>query len=82
MPQRPEYYKDFVMQKLKIGDTFTVIGDLYNYLHQRLGRPSERTVVRFHQNHVLTVDENGINETFRYFDLYKILRNGGMVDDE
>ncbi len=77
-----DYYKRYVLTNLNVGDTFIVIGDLYNNLHQKGGKPSKRKVVRFYPNYVLTVDVCGRNENFGYFDLYKILRNGGVIENE
>ena len=71
----PWRLRNYVKEHLRIGDTFMAPDDIYN--NDRVNHLSERRVVDYYRNMVLTKDWCGRPETFQYFDVFTYLRRGG-----
>lgn len=68
----------WVMTHINVGGTFKAPHDAYNYQpKQEVVADSEREVVGFYENFVLTKDEFGKSETYQYYDLFELLRRQG-----
>lgn len=66
--------KKYVMENLQVGGKLAAPHDAYNMDNERTKIYTERTVLEFYPNVILTVDDYGKMETYQYFDVFKLIK--------